>query len=218
MTKRSAVFFDRDGVVNVSPGSGYVLRVADFQLMPGIVDVLAWCKSQGFYTVLVTSQQGVGKGLMSMDDLDAIHDFLQAQLSPYGAGFDRIYSCTELAGQGSRRKPSPEMIFEAASALPIDLAASALVGDHDRTRMGEAIAPPVRRRRTGRQCDSPRISRIGAVERCDHGRIRVEVSPLPLSHRRHRTAGQVAPPSSRGRLPPAYPRAPTLGRLANQRR
>ena len=92
------------------------------------------------------------------------------------------------------------------------------VGDHDRTRIGEAIAPPVRRRRTGRQCDSPRISRIGAVERCDHGRIRVEVSPLPLSRRRHRTAGQVAPPSSRGRLPPAYPRAPTLGRLANQRR
>lgn len=132
MIKRPAVFFDRDGVVNVSPGSGYVLRVADFQLMPGIVDVLAWCKAQGFYTVLVTSQQGVGKGLMSMADLEAIHDFLQAQLTPHGAGFDRIYSCTELAGQGTRRKPSPEMIYEAAAALPIDLPASALVGDHDR--------------------------------------------------------------------------------------
>jgi histidinol-phosphate phosphatase family protein len=132
MIKQPAVFFDRDGVVNVSPGSGYVLRVADFQLMPGIVDVLAWCKVQGFYTVLVTSQQGVGKGLMSMADLDAIHEFLQAQLAPHGAAFDRIYSCTELAGQGTRRKPSPEMIFEAEAALPIDLSASVLVGDHDR--------------------------------------------------------------------------------------
>ena len=132
MIKRPAVFFDRDGVVNVSPSSGYVLRVADFQLMPGIVDVLAWCKSQGFYTVLVTSQQGVGKGLMSMAELDAIHDSLQAQLARHGAAFDRIYSCTELAGQGTRRKPSPEMIFEAVAALPIDLPASALVGDHDR--------------------------------------------------------------------------------------
>ena len=132
MTKRPAVFFDRDGVVNVSPGSGYVLCVTDFQLMPGIVDVLAWCKAQGFYTVLVTSQQGVGKGLMSMAELDAIHDSLQAQLAPHGADFDRIYSCTELAGQGTRRKPSPEMIFEAAASLPIDLPASALVGDHDR--------------------------------------------------------------------------------------
>ena len=132
MIKRPAVFFDRDGVVNVSPGSGYVLRVADFQLMPGIADVLAWCKAQGFYTVLVTSQQGVGKGLMSLADLDAIHDSLQARLTRHGAAFDRIYSCTELAGQGTRRKPSPEMIFEAAAALPIDLPASALVGDHDR--------------------------------------------------------------------------------------
>jgi D-glycero-D-manno-heptose 1,7-bisphosphate phosphatase len=69
MTLRPAVFFDRDGVVNVSPGAGYVLRVADFQLMPGIVEVLSWCKAQGYFTVLVTSQQGVGKGLMRQADL-----------------------------------------------------------------------------------------------------------------------------------------------------
>ena len=111
MTKRPAVFFDRDGVVNVSPGSGYVLRVADFRLMPGIVDVLAWCKAQGFYTVLVTSQQGVGKGLMSMAELDAIHDSLQAQLARHGAAFDRIYSCTELAGRAIGRAATASKII-----------------------------------------------------------------------------------------------------------
>ncbi len=132
MTRRPAIFFDRDGVVNVSPGAGYVLRAADFHLMPGIVEVLAWCRAQGFFTVLVTSQQGVGKGLMSHADLDAIHAQLQATLAPQRAAFDRIYSCTALAGQSTRRKPSPEMIFEAAADLPIDLPASALVGDHDR--------------------------------------------------------------------------------------
>ncbi len=132
MKARPAIFFDRDGVVNVSPGAGYVLRVADFKLMPGIAEVLAWSRAQGFYTVLVTSQQGVGKGLMSQQDLDAIHALLQASLAPHQAAFDRIYSCTDLAGQGTRRKPSPEMIFEAAADLSIDLAASALVGDHDR--------------------------------------------------------------------------------------
>lgn len=132
MTPRPAVFFDRDGVLNVSPGARYVLRVADFHLMPGIIEVLAWCKAKGFYTVLVTSQQGVGKGLMSQADLDAIHDHLQTGLASHGAAFDRIHSCTHLAGSCSCRKPSPQMILDAAAHLLIDLAASALVGDHDR--------------------------------------------------------------------------------------
>ena len=42
-----AVFFDRDGVVNVSPGPGYVLRVQDFHLMPGIREVLRLCRRDG---------------------------------------------------------------------------------------------------------------------------------------------------------------------------
>ena len=132
MTLKPAVFFDRDGVVNVSPGAGYVLRAADFHLNPGILEVLLWCKAQNFYTVLVTSQQGVGKGLMTQADLDAIHSELQAQLAQHGAEFDLIESCTHLAGSCTCRKPSPQMISEAVTALAIDLPASALVGDHDR--------------------------------------------------------------------------------------
>ena len=132
MILKPAVFFDRDGVVNVSPGPGYVLCVQDFHLNPGIIEVLAWCKAQGYYTVLVTSQQGVGKGLMSQADLETIHDFLQTGLALHGAAFDRIHSCPHLAGNCTCRKPSPQMILDAAAVLSIDLPASALVGDHDR--------------------------------------------------------------------------------------
>jgi histidinol-phosphate phosphatase family protein len=102
MTLRPAIFFDRDGVVNISPGSGYVTSVVDFHLMPGIIGVLAWCTAQGFYTVLVTSQQGVGKGLMSQADLDAIHDVLQNQLAVHEAAFDLIRSCSHLNGKIGR--------------------------------------------------------------------------------------------------------------------
>ncbi len=132
MSGRRAVFFDRDGVVNVSPGLGYVLRVEDFHLNPGIAEVLAWCKAEGFLTVLVTSQQGVGKGLMTQAELDAIHAAMQVGLQRRGAAFDGIQSCTHLAGTCTCRKPSPEMILRAAADLQIDLPSSALVGDHDR--------------------------------------------------------------------------------------
>ncbi len=127
-----AVFFDRDGVVNTSPGDGYVLSWETFQFSPGIIDALALCKARCYKLVLVTSQQGVGKGLMSMADLDFIHEQMQATLATHGAAFDAIEHCTHLKGTCTCRKPSPEMLHHAASALGIDLAKSWLIGDHDR--------------------------------------------------------------------------------------
>ena len=131
-TLQPAFFFDRDGVVNVSPGAGYVLRAEDFHLSPGIAESLAWCRQNGFKLILVTSQQGVGKGLMSQQTLDAIHAAMQSELAAHGAEFDGIYACTHLSGTCTCRKPSPEMIFRAQQEHGIDLRRSWLVGDHDR--------------------------------------------------------------------------------------
>lgn len=131
---RPAVFFDRDGVVNVSPGAGYVLNWAQFRLSPGIVEALRLCKERGYATVVVTSQQGVGKGLMSQADLDDIHARLQSELALQGAAFDAIHACTCLADDPACtcRKPSPDMIFAARNQLDLDLDRSWLIGDHDR--------------------------------------------------------------------------------------
>ena len=131
---RPAFFFDRDGVVNASPGDGYVLRREDFHFNDGIIETLALLKSHGFALVLVTSQQGVGKGLMTRAALDGIHAFMQGELARHGAAFDAIHACTCLADDSrcTCRKPSPEMILRAAEEHDIDLAASWLVGDHDR--------------------------------------------------------------------------------------
>lgn len=129
---RPAVFFDRDGVVNVSPGAGYVLRREDFHFSPGIIAALALCKARGYATILVTSQQGVGKGLMTQADLDDIHARMQTELATHQAAFDGIHACTHLSGTCTCRKPSPEMIFRARDAHGLDLTHSWLVGDHDR--------------------------------------------------------------------------------------
>ncbi|MBK8091796.1 MAG: HAD-IIIA family hydrolase [Verrucomicrobiaceae bacterium] len=131
-TLTPAVFFDRDGVVNASPGDGYVLCVEDFRLSPGIVDALSLCRERGYKLILVTSQQGVGKGRMTQATLDDIHAQMQSMLAMRGAQFDGIYACTHLAGTCTCRKPSPEMIFHACEVHGLDLSRSWLVGDHDR--------------------------------------------------------------------------------------
>lgn len=131
---RPAFFFDRDGVVNRSPGDGYVLRPEDFHFNGGIFESLAFLKSRGFALVLVTSQQGVGKGLMTRETLENIHAAMQRELALHNAAFDAIEACTCLANDPrcTCRKPSPEMILKAARECDLDLPASWLVGDHDR--------------------------------------------------------------------------------------
>jgi D-glycero-D-manno-heptose 1,7-bisphosphate phosphatase len=61
----------------------------------------------------VTSQQGVGKGLMTQDDLNDIHSRMQEELAKHAAAFDGVYACTHLIGTCTCRKPSPEMILRA---------------------------------------------------------------------------------------------------------
>lgn len=143
---RRAVFFDRDGVVNLSPGPGYVLRWEDFHFSPGIVEALALCRARGYATVLATSQQGVGKKLMSQADLDLIHANMQSHLRAHRAEFDGIYACTCLKTDPdcNCRKPSPEMVLRAAFDLDLDVSQSLLVGDADRDiEMGTNAGVPV---------------------------------------------------------------------------
>ena len=131
---KPAFFFDRDGVVNRSPGDGYVLRREDFHFNDGIIEALAFLKSQGFALILVTSQQGVGKGLMTQAALDEIHGAMQSELAKHDAAFDAICACTCLDSDPrcTCRKPSPEMILQAAREHDLDLSKSWLVGDADR--------------------------------------------------------------------------------------
>jgi D-glycero-D-manno-heptose 1,7-bisphosphate phosphatase len=143
---RPAVIFDRDGVVNLSPGAGYVLRWQDFHFSPGIVDALRLCRSRGYATILATSQQGVGKGLMSQADLDHIHAQMQAELQLQDAHFDGIYACTCLKTDPdcSCRKPSADMVLRAARDHDLDLSRSILVGDADRDiEMGTNAGVPL---------------------------------------------------------------------------
>lgn len=126
-----AFFFDRDGVVNCSPGEGsYVLSWWDFQFVDGIREVLTFLKKKGWRLILVTNQQCVGKGIITLSQLEAIHERMQQELGK--AAFDAIYFSPHLKSENSpMRKPAPGMVLAAAQDFQLDLKASWLVGDHD---------------------------------------------------------------------------------------
>ena len=109
---------------------GYVRHWGEFELLPGVAEVLAEVKRRGYLAVIVTNQRGVGMGLMSEEDLHAIHGQLQRELTAQvGHAFDDIYVATDKDDTSGRRKPSPTMLLEAADTWHIDLSASWMIGD-----------------------------------------------------------------------------------------
>lgn len=131
--RRPCLFFDRDGVVNRSPGGGYITTSAEFCLNEGIGDLLKATRSAGWLSIIVSSQRCVEKGLLNVTELASIHGSMQDTLmDQYGSKFDAIYVYTGEPGTELWEKPRPGMIEQACRDYAIDLSGSILVGDQDR--------------------------------------------------------------------------------------
>ncbi len=127
----SALFLDRDGVINTRLPGTYVTRPSEFQWMPGNPKAIARLRPYFDYLFVVTNQQGVGKGMMRAEDLEDIHRHLLTGIEQAGGQVDRIYACPDLKSKpGNCRKPNPSMGLQAKAEYPdIDFARSVMVGD-----------------------------------------------------------------------------------------
>lgn len=141
-----AAFLDRDGVLNHRiPGDTYVTRPEELVVLPHAAEGVRELARRGYLTVVVTNQRGVGRGLMSLDDLEAVHQRLHRELSRGGARLDAIYACPHDRDAGCAcRKPRPGLLLQAARELDLDLSRSLLVGDSDHDlEAGRAAGVPL---------------------------------------------------------------------------
>ena len=130
---KPCVFFDRDGVVNESPGPGYVARWEDFHLLPGFVEALRVALGAGYEAAVVTNQRAVALGLASREAVEDIHARLRRRLAAQGLPLLDVLYCPHQDSDGCEcRKPKPGMLLDAARRHGIDLARSWMVGDGER--------------------------------------------------------------------------------------
>jgi len=129
--KIQAVFLDRDGVLNPHIPGGYLLRADDLVVMPGVAAAVRRLNDANIRVIVISNQQGVGKGLMTRADLDAIERRMSEVLErEAGAFLDGCYYSTEMASENSpRRKPHPGMLLEAARDFGLTLARTVFAGD-----------------------------------------------------------------------------------------
>jgi len=128
-TDLTAVFLDRDGVINrKAPEGDYVTRWDDFEFLPGAIEGLRLLASSPLAIVVATNQRGVALGRMTEIDLADIHTRMGQAVRGAGGRIDAIYHCPHDVGCRCR-KPETGMFEDAARDLGLRLGDTAVVGD-----------------------------------------------------------------------------------------
>lgn len=127
------LFLDRDGVINKKLDNDYVKHWIEFEFIEGVFEALKKANSIFGKIVIVTNQQGIGKGLMTERNLEEVHAYMCAKIEAHGGKIERCYHAPELDGaQNKMRKPQPGMALKAKDHYPeIQFDRSVMVGDSD---------------------------------------------------------------------------------------
>lgn len=129
--KSWTLFLDRDGVINKKRDNDYVKTIAEFEFLPNTLAAIANFSNFFGQIIIITNQQGVGKGIMSEQAITEIHRHLMTKVKEAGGKIDAIYHAPQLVAEKSAmRKPEIGMAVKAGNDFPaIDFAKSIMVGD-----------------------------------------------------------------------------------------
>ncbi|MEN3040265.1 MAG: HAD family hydrolase [Bacteroidia bacterium] len=130
--KSWTLFLDRDGVINVEKVGSYVLSWEEFVFLPKVEEAVATLSQIFGRLIVVTNQRGVGRGLMTREALESIHEKMRIHLSSMGGRIDAIYACTEVEDESPCRKPNVGMALQAQRDFPeIEFNRSVMVGNSE---------------------------------------------------------------------------------------
>lgn len=129
--KTWTLFLDRDGVINYENPGNYVRNWDEFIFYPNAPENITYFNKRFQHIVLATNQRGVTKGIMTIADLENIHERMLNGIEQKGGKIDRIYYCIDGEASSPCRKPNPGMAYQAVSDFPdIDLKKSLMVGNN----------------------------------------------------------------------------------------
>jgi D-glycero-D-manno-heptose 1,7-bisphosphate phosphatase len=130
ITNDWTLFLDRDGVINHEKKGDYIRNWSEFKFYPESLAALPLLAQKFDKIIITTNQKGVGKSLMTVADLNLIHQNMTQYIIELGGRIDAIYFCSDVDNLSINRKPQPGMALQAKTAFPtINFTKSIMVGN-----------------------------------------------------------------------------------------
>lgn len=131
MKKYDTIFLDRDGTINFDPG--FIQNVEQFNFYDFAIPALKLLSDNGNKICIISNQSGVGRGLVDINDLREINNYIRRKFMENQIILLEIYNCTDHPDEASnRRKPGTGMFLDAADDYNIELANCLMIGDSER--------------------------------------------------------------------------------------
>jgi len=123
------ILLDRDGVIN-RERADYVKSWDEFVFLPGALKALQQLATLPYPIVVVTNQSVIGRGIVTREAIEAIHQQAQAIVQQAGGRIDGFFLCPHHPDDGCNcRKPNPGLLLQAAEAFGFALDESIFIGD-----------------------------------------------------------------------------------------
>ena len=148
------IILDRDGTLN-QLGEEYITTPAEWQAERGALEAVARLNRAGWHVVVATNQPGLGRGLLDVLALNAIHAKMLRQLAAQGGRIDAVFYCPHVPDDGCHcRKPAPGLLTQIAERYgvePRDLRVAGSTAEH--LQAGAAIGAQLHLVCTGQSAD-----------------------------------------------------------------
>ena len=131
INKNWTLFLDRDGVINKKIDNDYVKQWIEFEFIEGVLDALKFLNTLFGNIIVVTNQQGIGKKLYRIEDLELIHKNMLYEIAYHGGKIDKVYFSPYLKSENHPyRKPGIGMALKAKEDIStINFKQSIMIGD-----------------------------------------------------------------------------------------
>ena len=125
------IFLDRDGTINFD--SGFIEHISQFTFYDFTLTALRILSEHNNQFCIVSNQSGVGRGLININDLNDINNYIRREFSDNKINLLDIYNCVDHPKKATnRRKPGMGMFLEAAKDHSINLENCMMIGDSER--------------------------------------------------------------------------------------
>ena len=115
------VILNRDGTINALGSDEYVASPDDWVALPGALEAIARLNRAGWHVVVASNQPGLGRGMLDVATLNAIHAKMHRQLAAVGGRIDAVFYCPHAPDEACTcRKPAPGLLEQICERYGVD--------------------------------------------------------------------------------------------------